>query len=119
MNAVEFLNFYNQLVKKETEIFTLKGEEYSGSQNRFANFERIADKLGLHPVEVLAVYFYKHIDSIDTYIKDKKVYSDEDIIGRVSDARNYLALLGGMITKYRNLPQEHTWHLEDFNSERK
>ena len=88
----------------------------SGEINRFSNFERIAEELGLHPIEVLWVYATKHKDSISTFIKEKKVHSNEDIIGRIHDLRNYLALLAGLIVKCRNLPKEHKWKLEGGNS---
>jgi hypothetical protein len=115
MDAKEFLDFFqNDMVGKEIQIFTLKGEEYSGSINRFQNFEKLADELGLHPLEILWVYASKHKDSIATFIKDKKVHSNEDIIGRFQDLRNYLALGAGMVKKYRELPKEHRWYLEKF-----
>lgn len=116
MNAQEFLDFFHKLIEDEIKIFTLKGEEYSGSINRFNNFEKLASELGLHPMEILWVYACKHKDSITTFIKDKKVHSNEDILGRVQDLRNYLALLGGMITHYRTLPTAHKWYLKEFNS---
>lgn len=113
MNAQEFLDFYkNELVAKETAIFTLKGKEYSGDTNRFSNFERLAEELNWHPLQVLWVYASKHKDSILTYINDKKVYSNEDIIGRIHDYRNYLALMAGMIDKYRKLDKNHKWYIE-------
>lgn len=115
MNAKEFLDFYQGLVDSEIKIFTLKGGEYSGEINRFLNFEKLAEELNLHPIEIAWVYASKHKDGIASFIKDKKVLSNEDIIGRISDLRNYLALLGGMITKYRNLPEKHKWRLESFN----
>ena len=113
MTAKEFLEFYEKLVEEEKKIFTLKGKEYSGEINRFSNFERIAEELGLHPIEVLWVYATKHKDSISTFIKEKKVHSNEDIIGRIHDLRNYLALLAGLIVKCRNLPKGHKWRLEN------
>jgi len=111
MTAKKFLEFYEKLVEEEKKIFTLKGKEYSGDVNRFSNFERIAEELGLHPIEVLWVYATKHKDSISTYIKEKKVHSNEDIIGRIQDLRNYLALLAGLIIKCRDLPENHKWKL--------
>lgn len=116
MNDQEFLNFYKtELVEKEISIFTLKGGEYSGDSNRFLNFEKLAEELGNHPLEVAWIYFSKHKDGIATFIKDKKVRSNEDVLGRINDARNYLALIAGMTEKYRNLPKEHKWKLEKFN----
>ena len=112
MNANQFLDFYKTvLVEKEIEIFTLKGNEYSGEINRFANFEKLADELNLHPLEIAWVYACKHKDSIATFIKDKTVYSNEDIISRINDLRNYLALIAGMIEKYRQLEVNHKWKL--------
>jgi hypothetical protein len=117
MNDLEFLTFYKEeLVAKEIQIFTLKGGEYSGDSNRFLNFEKLAEELGTHPLEIAWVYFSKHKDGIASFIRDKKVRSNEDVIGRLNDARNYLALIAGMIEKYRNLPDKHKWKLEKFNS---
>lgn len=119
MDAKQFLEFYkNELVEKEISIFTLKGNEYSGSVNRFANFEKLAEELNLHPLEIAWVYGSKHKDSIATFIKEKKVISNEDIIGRINDYRNYLALMGGMIKKYRDLPEGHKWKLEAFKEKK-
>jgi len=115
VTASEFLDFYKSLVESEIKIFTLKGGEYSGEINRFLNFEKLAEELNLHPIEILWVYGSKHKDGIASFIRDKKVLSNEDIIGRISDLRNYLALLGGMIEKYRNLPDKHKWKLDSFN----
>jgi hypothetical protein len=117
MNALDFLNFFNDSVKEEIKIFTLKGNEYSGEVNRFANFERLSDELGLHPIEIAWVYAAKHKDSVTSFIKEKKVFSNEDIYGRISDLRNYLILIGGMIIKYRNLPESHKWHIKEFTNE--
>jgi len=115
MNAKEFLSFYEDLVKEEVSIFTLKGGEYSGEINRFANFEKLAEELDRHPLEIAWVYTSKHKDSIAAFIKTKEVKSNEDIFGRISDLRNYLALIGGMISKYRKLDKTHKWYLNSFN----
>ena len=116
MNTKEFFEFYEKLIEEEKRILGLKGFEYcGGNEDKFANFKRIAKELGLHPIEVLWVYATKHKDSITTFIKNKKVYSDEDIIGRIHDLRNYLALLAGLIEECRNLPEGHKWKLEKTN----
>lgn len=116
MDAKEFLKFYQtELVEKEISIFTLKGGEYSGEINRFLNFEKLAEELSLHPLEIAWVYAMKHKDGIATFIKDKTVKSNEDVIGRINDVRNYFALIAGMITKYRAFDKKHKWSLEKFN----
>lgn len=116
MNASEFLDFYKKLCEEEIKIFTLKGTEYSGEMNRFNNFEKLAEELNVHPLLIIWIYTKKHLDSILTFINDHKVKSNEDIMGRINDVRNYFALTGGMIEKYRNLPDNHKWKLEKFNN---
>lgn len=114
MNDKEFLEYLeNVLIKKELDILKRKGHEYSGEQNRFSNFEKLGEELGIHPLTVASIYMKKHIDSIMTFIKDDfKVISDEDIVGRINDARNYLAIMAGMIEKYRNLPDSFEWFIK-------
>jgi len=50
----------------------------------------------LPPEVILWVYLKKHMDSILSYIRTGKVYS-ESIDGRITDARNYLFLLRALI----------------------
>jgi len=114
MNLATMMKVLRELHKAEMEIYVSKGKEYSGDANAFANFERAADNLGLHPITVLLVYLSKHFDSICTFVKTKKVHSNEDITGRLMDARNYLGLLYAMVDEYRKLPPDHRWHIEAF-----
>jgi len=117
MDVKEFLDFYkSELVDKEISIFTLKGGEYSGEINRFANFEKLANELDLHPLKIAWIYSKKHLDSILSFINNGKVKSNEDIIGRINDVRNYMALIAGMIIKYRSLSKDDKWFLEKFNN---
>lgn len=92
-------------------IMDKKGAEYSGKDDKFANFKREAAKLGVFPELVWHVYFCKHIDSIDSFIKryihGEKVIEiektlSEPISGRIQDAINYLSILKGMIDEARN-----------------
>lgn len=82
-----------------------KGAEYAGDKqhdNEHENFDRLSDRLGLSPEQVLMVYLSKHLDSIDTYVsrlsKDpsKVPEASEPITGRIDDAILYLLLLKGM-----------------------
>jgi len=74
-----------------------KGREYSHEKDRFANFNRLANELGISNVTVGWVYLKKHLDSIASYVKDGKTHSVEPIRGRIIDAIVYLTLIGGMI----------------------
>ena len=62
----------------------------------FANFERIAERLGLDRKQVLMVYFEKHVDGVHSHIEGH-TSQREDVRGRIKDAITYLCLLRGMI----------------------
>jgi hypothetical protein len=96
MNKTQFLRFIGDVAEKLRGLSNSKGVEYAGSDNQFANFERLADRLGLDRERVLMVYLSKHMDAIDSWIKTRKEYS-EPIEGRIEDAILYLTLLLAMV----------------------
>ena len=102
MTLEEFEKYYEGLVKEERELLIKKGMEYSGKEDRHANFKRLAVQLKLSPEKILWVYFTKHIDGILSFINGD-YQGSEPIKGRIEDARNYLALLGGMIEDRRGI----------------
>jgi hypothetical protein len=100
MTNKEFYKLFKQMVKDEEKIMIGKGREYTiGSDDKLANFKRVSERTGLSVLQVWGVYFLKHVDSICNYVKEGQVYSNEPIEGRITDARNYLALLRGIITE--------------------
>lgn len=111
MNMKDFKEINESMVEEEFKLLYSKGKEYSGDENTFRNFEETAIKLNIHPIKVLMIYYSKHSDSIFTFLKDFKVYSNEDITSRIMDARNYLAILYAMILKYRRLDSSHIWYI--------
>lgn len=74
----------------------LKGGEYSGDEDRLANFRRNAEALGLSMEHVWAVYAGKHWDAIQQYVKDLSIGKVrerlEPISGRADDLLVYLLL---------------------------
>lgn len=84
----------------EEEIMYLREQgqdEYAHDEdNAFANFERIAEDLGLKREEVLWVYAMKHRDGIASYIQGH-TSQREDVRGRINDLIVYLFLLRGMV----------------------
>tara|TARA_R100000742_G_C4214856_1_gene40223 strand:+ start:314 stop:643 length:330 start_codon:yes stop_codon:yes gene_type:complete len=74
--------------------------EGNHNDNVLWNFETIADKVNLNPLQVLSVYYQKHNSSINNYFKDGKEYS-EPIEGRIQDMINYLLLMVAMLRKYK------------------
>lgn len=98
MNVKDFIRWAKSVQEEENRIMLTKGEEYTVSDvDKFKNFKSIADRMKSSPEEVALVYLLKHMDSIRNYVLHGKESSDEPIIGRIMDARNYLLLLGGMI----------------------
>jgi len=95
MTFDEFDEFQEELLK-EVKGMGAKGKEYAHSEERFANFNRLASELDLDNKMVAWVYFKKHIDSIISYIKNSQTYSTEPIRGRFVDAISYLTLIAGM-----------------------
>jgi hypothetical protein len=91
-----FQALINQTVKNIKDLSTLKGGEYSGDNDRLANFRRNADALGLNMETVWSVYAAKHWDAIIQEIKDKNTGLTrsrlETIDGRIDDLILYLLL---------------------------
>lgn len=96
MKFTEFDAVQAEIFAKCVEMKTSKGVEYANSDERFGNFNRLAERLGVSRNQVLYVYLTKHMDAIESYIRFGKVKS-EPIEGRIVDAITYLTLLAGMI----------------------
>ncbi len=97
MTFAEFDELQDTILVLVKRMRDTKGKEYANSEDRFANFNRLAAQLGLTNIQVGWVYTAKHLDSIAQYCRTQKTYSDEPIMGRIVDAIVYLTLIGGMI----------------------
>lgn len=78
------------------ELCRTKGVEYAGTEDKLANFKKTAVECGLDPMQVLYIFMNKHYNAIQSYIRNKKVFS-EPIVGRIRDCQLYLALLEGLV----------------------
>ena len=56
MTHQEFDNYQIKLLTQVNRMKDTKGKEYSNSENRFANFDRLAAELGLTNIQVAWVY---------------------------------------------------------------
>ena len=89
--------------ERQDKILFAKGLEYTqGSEDRGANFKRLAERLGVDPLTVWFIYFHKQVDGIASYVKFGKEYS-EPIEGRFDDAMNYLVLGLSLIADKRGV----------------
>lgn len=98
MTFPEFDAFLEQLEKDEKAVMAVKGPEYARGDDRFGNFKRTAIKNNNTPLQVAWGHMSKHLDSIESYIlTNGRGPLSEPIYQRILDARNYLALIAGMI----------------------
>jgi hypothetical protein len=97
MTFEDFDAFTEDIISKVKHMRDTKGKEYARSENRFDNFNRLANDLNLNRNKVWQVYFTKHLDSIKSYIDNNREFSNESIQDRIVDAITYLILLAGMI----------------------
>jgi len=96
MTFDDFDKFQNKLFSECFDIAQTKGKEYANGADRMGNFNRLSERLGISPEQVLYVYLTKHLDAIESYVKTGKVMSEEGIRGRITDAITYLTILAGM-----------------------
>lgn len=96
MTFPEFDEFFESLIVDCKAMRDTKGKEYAHSLSRFANFDRAAERLGISRLVVANVYLHKHLDSVDSYIKNGLVFSTESFRSRIVDAITYLSLIAGM-----------------------
>lgn len=112
MNQKEFSVMFEETVKELTHLLVVKGGEYAGSEDRLGNFKRGAERVQGTPMQVLWIYAAKHIDSIETFIKDGVTRTNrprsEPIEGRIDDLINYCILLKGLVREAKNLQREPT-----------
>jgi hypothetical protein len=81
-------------------------KEYAHEEkNVFANFERVANLLGVNKEKVLMTYLLKHIDGIAAFTKGHESQR-EDVRGRITDAIVYLCLLWAMVDHKDNEGRE-------------
>lgn len=96
MNRAEFKAFLDQEHRAICNINDCKGHDYAGDVDAFKNFKSIAERVGVTPFQVWAVYALKHWDSVLTFVREGDVAS-EPIEGRLHDIILYSYLLLGML----------------------
>jgi len=112
MNNERFEGLVDTLFDECIATLFKKGMEYSGLEDRLANFKRQSITMDIPKERILQVYLQKHLDSIDTYLKtylasgveeaDKNL--SEPIMGRFVDVINYYLLLYAMIEEAHHIP---------------
>lgn len=99
MTREEFVRMVEESDIRRGKIADSKNIEYTrgGNEDHLINFKNIGRELDIDPLKVLLVYFMKHKDSLLSYAKHRREFSDEGIQGRIDDMQNYLDLARGLI----------------------
>jgi len=83
-----YVAFHKALRDEADEIMFAKMADYARPDDQLSNFKEGAELMGLTPLRVWSVYFWKHICSVMRYVRDGRVES-EDIRDRFIDIINY------------------------------
>ena len=90
-------------------VLNAKGPDYSKQtveqEDANANFKTVAARMpkALDKYLVWAVYFYKHMLSLETWLNRREVLS-EKLEGRLTDLINYLLILWSMLAEDALVP---------------
>jgi len=104
MTFTEFDTFQETLLSEVVKMRDTKGKEYANAVDRFANFRRLSQTLGIPDAQIGWVYLTKHLDSISHFLKTGNTASTETIPGRFVDAITYLTLIAGMVEEANRTP---------------
>ena len=92
--AEHVTDFTDEMKKVTTE----KNADYSaGTDDAMCDYHSTANRVGITPVQVWAVLFFKHVHAVERFIKTGML-SSESIHGRFIDIANY-GMLGDALVK--------------------
>ncbi len=90
-------------------VMLAKGRDYAGTDHQAdvnANFKRAGERWGIGTLQAWGVYFGKHIDAIETFIRTDGAAQSEPILGRITDAVNYLFILLALLEDVELVPYQ-------------
>lgn len=89
---------FDEILNKCISILSVKGKDYTiGNDDKLHNFKTAGEFNELSQMQVLGVYFYKHVSAIFAYIKANGQTESEPIEGRIADVINYMLLFYKMV----------------------
>lgn len=96
MTNDEFVQMRNTTTDRRYVMCDKKAVAYTnGSQDRLANFKRLADLTGITPEQVQGIYFGKHVLGLLAYLGSGRVPS-EGVESVCDDIQNYVDLIRGL-----------------------
>lgn len=104
MTNEHFTAIFEEIVNEAKKIHATKGVAYANGGDRLGNFKRAAEKRGIQPETICAIYREKHEDSINfvnRMIEEKGEIPEtgEALISRFVDVINYYALNYALIVE--------------------
>ena len=99
----ELNRIFEEVINNSRDVMFSKNREYSRDTNALDNFDTSSEEAGITPLQAWAVFFRKHLNSILTYVREGKSYSNEDISERITDCINYLVILQALIIREKEL----------------
>lgn len=88
---------FERLVQDEYAVWSVKGAEYRNGGDRLANFNGVAARVGVTPLQVWAAHVDKHYAAVMEYIRTGREGA-EGIESRLVDLGNY-ARLGRLLVQ--------------------
>ena len=93
MTKNKYKRLRSDLLKLSESIMNEKQPEYTNNNaDILNNFKTTAEALKITPIEVWAVFFHKHTQSIMTHAQNSKTKMSEPIEARYADLINYITL---------------------------
>ena len=105
MRRQEFESLLGGMEEREHALLGYKRGEYASEADVLENFRQNADFLGVTPEFLCLMYAMKHVQSIARAVNDPgarltwEAGGHEGLGQRISDARNYLALLAAIFAE--------------------
>lgn len=107
MTVPERLEIAKETFAECIKTFEVKGEAYASNKDSLSNFKRNAERLEMSPFQIWAVYFNKHVDSVNNAIAQNPacpVDKSEGLESRVTDLINYAMLLKCLLIENSKVP---------------
>jgi len=102
VNVKEYQEHISHLLSQCYAVSKAKRKSYANDNDVLANFKQIAAATSMTKYQVWAVYFNKHVLSINNAIKyhpERPEDVSESMQGRIIDCINYLLLLNAIIAE--------------------
>lgn len=96
MTGDERHEFAQRFLFEVLEEMRFKGQEYQVNGDVNGNFKRVAEEQGDSVLKVWNTFVQKHIDGLNTYVRDPNRPVTEDIRGRITDIIAYMTILASL-----------------------